>query len=300
MFCGRSVRLAVNSRTWNPTQAEWQLAAQCVQNEEKHRIGKFIFKKDAKSAMVGRLLLRYGVSKMLDVPYRSLKFCRTEKGKPYLTSPAEKCLPHCELSFNISHQGDFVVFAAEKERLVGVDIMKVEWPRSKPVSEFFDTLERQLTTHEWKEVKSRIGDMEQLKTFFRLWCLKESLVKAWGTGIGFEVNRLSFHFGTPELASDVMCTDTSVEIDGEPAPDWSFHETLLADHCVAVAVKRSCKDEAAPVTVATSPPEDKEPPKFHVMDVQELLSGCEPLAGSSPDREYWEEFSGREEEPGLR
>ncbi|CAG5123817.1 unnamed protein product [Candidula unifasciata] len=290
MFSGRSVRLAVKARSWNPTQNEWKLAAQCVQAEEKDRIGKFIFKKDAKLSMVGRLLLRYAVSRMLDVPYRSLMFGRTEKGKPVLLSPFDKLSPRCDISFNISHQGDYVVLAAERSNLIGVDIMKVEWPRNKPISEFFNTMERQLTSHEWSEVKRKKGDMEQLKTFFRLWCLKESVVKAMGTGIGFEVNRLNFLFRTPELQLGHMVCDTVVEIDDEPAPEWRLQETMLEDHCVAVAVNVDPGSSA----------KDDEVPRFHILDIQELLRNCEPLAGSSPDMEYWEMFSSRQEDPSAR
>jgi len=286
---GRSVRLAVNSKHWNPTQTEWLKASQSVQAEEKQRIGNFIYKRDAKSAMVGRLLMRFGVSKMLGVPYRALKFSRTEKGKPFLTSPVDKITPRCDISFNISHQGDFVVFAAEKERPVGVDIMKVEWQRNTTLSKFFDTLDRQLTEHEWKEVKSRSGDMEQLKTFYRLWCLKESVVKALGTGIGFEVQRLNFHFGQPELNPDAICTGTTVHIDGKPAPEWIFEETLLKNHCVAVAVKVDNQDNDILV-----------PEPFNDLKIEDLLSGCEPLLGSETDREYWEVFSGRQEDPFQR
>ncbi|BFZ15100.1 hypothetical protein BsWGS_18139 [Bradybaena similaris] len=289
MFSGRSVRLAVKARSWNPTQNEWKHAAQCVQVEEKDRIGKFIFKKDAKLSMVGRLLLRYAVSRMLNVPYRALLFGRTDKGKPILLSPIDRLHPRCDISFNISHQGDYVVLAAERGRLVGVDIMKVEWPRNKPVSEFFNTMERQLTEHEWSEVKKRKGDMEQLKTFFRLWCLKESIVKAMGTGIGFEVSRLNFFFRMPELQPGHMVCDTVVEIDDELAAEWRFQETMLEDHCVAVAVN-----------VDSESAEDVEVPPCHVLDIHELLKGCEPLAGSSPDMEYWELFSSRQEAPSAR
>ena len=52
MLMRGSVRLAVKAKAWVPTQKEWSLAAQCVQPEEKERIGRFVFKKDAKSAMV--------------------------------------------------------------------------------------------------------------------------------------------------------------------------------------------------------------------------------------------------------
>ncbi len=47
-----SVRWAFRFGNWQPTCEEWTMAARCVQPEEKDRIGKFVFKKDGKSAMV--------------------------------------------------------------------------------------------------------------------------------------------------------------------------------------------------------------------------------------------------------
>ena len=47
-----SLRWAFRFGTWKPTQEEWILGARCIQPEEKTRIGKFVFKKDGKSAMV--------------------------------------------------------------------------------------------------------------------------------------------------------------------------------------------------------------------------------------------------------
>ena len=47
-----SLRWAFRFGSWKPTQEEWILGARCVQSEERERIGKFVFKKDGKSAMV--------------------------------------------------------------------------------------------------------------------------------------------------------------------------------------------------------------------------------------------------------
>ena len=46
------VRWAFRCGKWKPTREQWMLAAQCIQTEEKQRIGRFVFQKDAKSAMV--------------------------------------------------------------------------------------------------------------------------------------------------------------------------------------------------------------------------------------------------------
>lgn len=47
-----SIRWAFNTSQWNPTVTDWISAGRCIQPEEKERIGKFVFKKDAKSSMV--------------------------------------------------------------------------------------------------------------------------------------------------------------------------------------------------------------------------------------------------------
>ncbi len=55
-----SLRWAFRFGAWSPTEEEWSLAARCVQPEEKQRIARFMFKRDAKSAMVRFLLTRCG------------------------------------------------------------------------------------------------------------------------------------------------------------------------------------------------------------------------------------------------
>jgi len=47
-----SIRWFFNSRLWQPTVEEWMLAAQRIQQEEKERIEKFVFKRDGKASMV--------------------------------------------------------------------------------------------------------------------------------------------------------------------------------------------------------------------------------------------------------
>ena len=64
MVADRSLRLALKVRQWHPTQAQWIYAAQSVQVEEKDRIGKFMFKRDAKSAMACILFFLFNCSEI--------------------------------------------------------------------------------------------------------------------------------------------------------------------------------------------------------------------------------------------
>merc|ERR1711935_5845 len=64
-----TVRWAFRMGSWRPTQEQWLLAASCIQKEEKTRIGKFVFKKDGKSSISGRLLMRKVICQCLGMPY---------------------------------------------------------------------------------------------------------------------------------------------------------------------------------------------------------------------------------------
>lgn len=66
---------------------------------------------------------------MMGLPYGQIKLSRTEKGKPYILNQPNGKTPSNRCNFNISHQGDYVVLAAEAQKLIGIDVMKVEWPR---------------------------------------------------------------------------------------------------------------------------------------------------------------------------
>ena len=82
------------------------------------------------SEQIGRLLIRHVVSFMLHVPFNHVSLARSDKGKPFTLNCAaagSDLNPGCH--FNMSHHGDVVVIAAELNKLIGIDVMKVEWPR---------------------------------------------------------------------------------------------------------------------------------------------------------------------------
>ncbi|KAF4104462.1 hypothetical protein G5714_015449 [Onychostoma macrolepis] len=78
------VRWAFRCGSWVPTRSEWTLAARCVQQEEKDRIAQFVFAKDAKSAMAGRLLIRKLVCEKMGFAWDGFRLERTARGKPFL------------------------------------------------------------------------------------------------------------------------------------------------------------------------------------------------------------------------
>ncbi|XP_060602671.1 L-aminoadipate-semialdehyde dehydrogenase-phosphopantetheinyl transferase-like [Ruditapes philippinarum] len=277
-----STRWAFNTRQWEPTVSDWVKASQCIQSEEKERIGKFVFKKDAKSSMIGRLMLRKMLHRRTKIPYADIKLGRTEKGKPYLMNNTPE---GCEkLSFNVSHHGDYVVLAAETFTDVGIDVMKLETPvGANSISDFFHTMRRQFTQDEWVYIKSGKTEQDQLGNFYRLWCLKESYVKALGVGIGFEVKRLNFLIKSDLPSVGQTIDTTQLEVDGQFTIHWTFEETLLDNHCIAVA------------ETSSNPVKN---PFFEVLTFNQLLEDSNPL--SDPDQKYGEEFIKKPERPKLQ
>ncbi len=79
--------------------------------------------------------------------------------------------------FSLSHSGDFVVLACE-DGLVGVDIERIE-------RDYLDLMPQVFTNDEIAFVK------DDLKRFYQIWTLKESLLKAVGEGSDMPFNRIS-------------------------------------------------------------------------------------------------------------
>jgi len=84
----------------------------------------------------------------------------------------------------------------------------------------------------------------QLRRFYRLWCLKESIVKALDVGIDFNLKSIEMTIqDTEETQTPILSTVMEVH---DPKPEllpeegWSFEEALLdSDHCYAIAAQSS-------------------------------------------------------------
>lgn len=287
-----SVRWAFRCGSWTPSRSDWLFAARCIQREEKDRIGQFVFAKDAKSAMAGRLLLRRFICEKMGIPWSQIKLERSPRGKPFLATPLKASSDSSRAwSFNISHQGDYAVLAADRGVQVGVDIMKTTMPGSSSVPEFFRIMTRQFTVYEWRIIQSAGSELQQLTAFYRHWALKESFIKAIGTGLGFNLQRAEFHLAPQPLLPGSVLRHTTMHLDEEPEEDWIFEESLLdADHHVAVALGPT--DTSGRTVLPSSLPP---PATFTLLSFGELIAAASPLTDEDPA--YWEGFKTKAEAP---
>ncbi|XP_029965295.1 L-aminoadipate-semialdehyde dehydrogenase-phosphopantetheinyl transferase [Salarias fasciatus] len=291
-----SVRWAFRcGSSWTPSRFDWLFAARCIQREEKDRIGQFVFTKDAKSAMAGRLLLRKFICEKMGIPWSEIRLERSPRGKPFLAAPLKVSSDSSRAwSFNISHQGDYAVLAADQGVQVGVDIMKCTMPGSSSVPEFFRIMTRQFTAYEWRIIQSAGSELLQLAAFYRHWALKESFIKAVGTGLGFNLQRVEFHLSPEPLGPGRVLRHTKMHLDEEQEDDWIFEESLLdVDHHVAVALGPA-DTPGCTVLPSSLPP----PATFTLLSFSQLVASASPLTDEDPA--YWEDFKMKAEAPQRR
>ncbi|PIE44831.1 MAG: hypothetical protein CSA45_05230 [Gammaproteobacteria bacterium] len=145
---------------------------------------------------------------------------RTRFGKPVLTVNDTQ-------HFNLSHSGSWVVCAVD-DQPVGVDVERQARRRGIEFDELF-------TAEEMDYLKNdKQGSLWQ--RFYRLWTLKESYLKALGTGMyqsmqSFTVNILDNHHARLSVA-------------GRPQKDWYFYSFEPdGNHTCSICTRRPVRAE---------------------------------------------------------
>lgn len=252
----RHVKWCVNVNKWSPTRDEWLKLISSIADEEVERVNKFVYKEDAKTALIGRALIRKFVSNSTGRPSNEIKLTRSEYKRPQICADylhqLELDSRSKSIDFNISHSGDYCVLAGVQldeacggQIRVGVDVTKIVKKHTKQELDRFLELmsRREFLDKEWELVANVAEARQKCINFTRLWCLKESFTKSLGLGLSFRLNRICFKFkdekeryATTKLMSDKIVSDTCVILDGELAEDWQFLETALdEEHLVALA-----------------------------------------------------------------
>jgi len=248
----KKVRWAFHLPSWNPLESEWCKAVQLIQCDEKDRIDKFKYQIDAKASLVGRLFLRRFVGQKLGVKNDQMRWTRTDRGKPIVIDGCDGW------DYNVSHAGDWVVIAAN-EGVVGVDVMKLVDKRIDRLENFFHLMNKQFTVSEWQVIRNKDNDEKnKLARFFRNWALKESYVKAVGTGLNINLRTLNFIIENEIETGKVECK-TKLNIEEKKSTNWHFEESFLdEEHVVCVALKMATSDT-------------DEPEFFQVLNISDVL-----------------------------
>jgi len=139
---------------------------------------QFKFQSDSQRQILGELMVRAVLCNHYHLNNELISFLYTDKKKPYL-----KNIDH--IHFNITHSGDWVV-CAFSNKPVGVDVEKVRKINLNIARRFFSEKET--------AILFSLPHKQQFEFFFDLWTLKESYLKALGTGLTKSLSSFTVEF----------------------------------------------------------------------------------------------------------
>ena len=148
--------------------------------DEKSRCAGFVEDDARRRFTLCRAALRLGLARRLGCSNRDLSFGYRKHGKPYARVNGSRVAA----SFNVSHSGPHGLIAFSEHGGLGVDVEERVLRR-----DFEDLGEAVLGPRERKALTALRG-RDQAHLFFRIWTMKEALIKALATG--FSLNPARF------------------------------------------------------------------------------------------------------------
>lgn len=152
--------------------------------DRRNKLRSYHKESDRRLLLGGEMTYLYGLccENELEVNVENLeKMCRVVRkeekyGKPYLPD-------FRNIFFNISHSGRYSV-CAFSDAPVGVDVECMN-------EVYLDVAERFYTAEEYQELILMSNEMQK-KLFYEYWVMKESYIKAQGSGMRIPLNSFSF------------------------------------------------------------------------------------------------------------
>ena len=200
-----------------------EAAAAWLDRAENDRLHRFRIERPRRDFALCRAALRATLCNLLECTNDRLSFEYGEHGKPFALVDGRPA----SLDFNVSHSAPhgLIAFApaGSPRRRIGVDaeVRRPDRDFDGIAGRVYGPAERAALAAAWREDKVRL--------FYRLWALKEALIKALGTGFslnpsGFEVPQAMIHGADTGM----------LRIAREPDRTWRL--TCLGDAGFAAAI----------------------------------------------------------------
>lgn len=151
-----------------PDAGRLAAARRILSADESARADRFRREEDQARFATTRAALRELLAEATGSRAQELTFSEGPYGRPFLSGRED-------LSFNVSHSGALALIAIAPGRSVGVDI--------ELMRENIDELELAAGFFLPAEYRAIAWGGTQLKTFYRIWTVKEAVLKAFGVGI---------------------------------------------------------------------------------------------------------------------
>ena len=150
-----------------------EAALKWLDGEEWERWSRYPYTGPQRQFLLCRAALRAILCERLGCENEDLAFPTTEQGKPWAVVAGEPA----PVSFNVSHSGRHGLIAVAPRGRLGIDVEELAPRRNLDL-----LMDGMLGEEERGEIASLEGNV-QLRSFFRIWTMKEALLKAQGRGL---------------------------------------------------------------------------------------------------------------------
>ena len=161
-----------------------------LDDAERDRANRFVFKRDRFRYIVGRARLRQGLSARLGLRPEAVELVYGKRGKPMLASQ----FASLDLRFNLSHSEDIAIYAFSVGREIGIDVEAV---RMVPDA---DAIAARFFSPREYEAYLNLNLRDRAQGFFNCWTRKEAFIKALGDGLYYPLDRFDVSLAPGEPA----------------------------------------------------------------------------------------------------
>ena len=212
-----------------PNEGHETSALSWLDDNELGRWQKFVHPGARRRFGLCRAALRALLCERLDCDNDRLSFGMSRYEKPfalvdYLPAP---------VSFNISHSGDHGLIAFASKGRIGIDVEERIQRRD------FDRLIEAAFGKDEQAVLTGAGEQSKIYLFFKLWTIKEALIKALGTG--FSYDPANFEAPAPMRTGASAGTHRFAEL---PDMTWKVADIGNEDFAAAIAHEENPSENA--------------------------------------------------------
>ncbi len=190
--------------------------------QEARRAQRFKVEPPRRRFVLCRAALRANLCQRLDCRNERLSFSALEHGKPVAEVDGQRV----PIAFNLSHSGGHGLIAIAVNGPLGIDLEERKPGRN------FEGIGKRVYGPAERRLLARADGPRKAAFFYRLWTLKEALIKALGTG--FRLNPATF-----ELPGQMLRGDRSgrFQFPHQPADCWQLVDLGESRFAAALAIR---------------------------------------------------------------
>ncbi len=195
-----------------------------LDESERERLRRFLFDGPRRRFALCRAALRATLCNRLGCDNERLSIETTEHGKPFALVDGNRAA----ISFNASHSGRHGLIALSPEGRIGIDVEERTEHRN------MDLLIEGVFSPAEQAALALTKGYDKTLLFFRFWTIKESIIKAHGSGFTLDVSAF-------ELPSNMLrgATRATILLPMVPQVTWQVEDLATERFAAAIAYEVS-------------------------------------------------------------